>query len=187
MLDVPKYLLEERRRLGHDVRDEMWEGVLHMVPPPSGRHQRLNAELVAVMVPLARGRRLLVLTEAGIFRPGAVERDYRVPDLVVARPEHYWPELGIVGAAELVVELRSPGDETYEKLPFYAGLGCRQVLVIDPETGEVELFEYVEGELQRTTTPSLMLHALELTVATADDPLRLLLASPDGSAAIPLD
>jgi hypothetical protein len=36
MLDVPGSLLDERRRLGLDVVDEVWEGVLHMVPPPSG-------------------------------------------------------------------------------------------------------------------------------------------------------
>ena len=37
MLDVPESLLDERRRLGLDVFDEVWEGVLHMVPPPSDR------------------------------------------------------------------------------------------------------------------------------------------------------
>ena len=45
MLDVPESLLDERRRLGLDVFDEVWEGVLHMVPPPSGEHQRLELEL----------------------------------------------------------------------------------------------------------------------------------------------
>lgn len=34
MLEVPEGLLAERARLGHDRFDEMWEGVLHMVPPP---------------------------------------------------------------------------------------------------------------------------------------------------------
>jgi hypothetical protein len=34
MLDAPQAMLDERRRPGHDVRDEMWDGVLHMVPPP---------------------------------------------------------------------------------------------------------------------------------------------------------
>ena len=45
MLDVPESLLDERRRQGLDVFDEVWEGVLHMVPPPSGEHQRLELEL----------------------------------------------------------------------------------------------------------------------------------------------
>ena len=36
MLEAPQAMLDERRRLGHAVRDEMWDGVLHMVPPPGG-------------------------------------------------------------------------------------------------------------------------------------------------------
>lgn len=33
-IGVPDRFLEERHRLGHDKQDELWEGVLHMVPPP---------------------------------------------------------------------------------------------------------------------------------------------------------
>ena len=54
MLDVPESLLDERRRLGLDVFDEVWEGVLHMVPPPSEEHQRLGSELIAVFVGTAK-------------------------------------------------------------------------------------------------------------------------------------
>jgi len=32
MLDVPEALVEERRRLGIDGFDEMWEGELHSIP-----------------------------------------------------------------------------------------------------------------------------------------------------------
>ena len=35
-------LLERRRRLGQDLFDEVWEGVLHMNPAPSGRHGDLE-------------------------------------------------------------------------------------------------------------------------------------------------
>jgi len=37
MLEAPEELLAERRRKGHDRFDEVWEGVLHMLPPPSSR------------------------------------------------------------------------------------------------------------------------------------------------------
>lgn len=36
-LEAPEQLLAERRRLGFDGRDEMWEGELHMV------HRRSSA------------------------------------------------------------------------------------------------------------------------------------------------
>ena len=37
MLEVDPALLEQRRRLGLDHWDEMWEGVLHMGTGPPGR------------------------------------------------------------------------------------------------------------------------------------------------------
>jgi Uma2 family endonuclease len=40
--------------------------------------------------------------------------------------------------AEVVVELRSPDDETYAKLDWYARLGVGQVLVVDVATRRAE-------------------------------------------------
>jgi hypothetical protein len=34
-IEAPQAMLDERRRLGLDRRDEMWDGVLHVVPLPS--------------------------------------------------------------------------------------------------------------------------------------------------------
>jgi hypothetical protein len=42
-------LLERRRRLGQDLFDEVWEGVLHMNPAPSRRHARIEAQLLAIL------------------------------------------------------------------------------------------------------------------------------------------
>lgn len=86
LLDVPESLLEERRRTGVDVFDEVWDGVLHMVPPPSSWHQQLGTRMVVAVVPLAEGKGLVASYQTGVFRAGAGESDYRVPDLVVARP-----------------------------------------------------------------------------------------------------
>jgi Uma2 family endonuclease len=36
------------------------------------------------------------------------------------------------GAPDAVIEIRSPDDETDEKLPFFAALGVAEVIVIDP-------------------------------------------------------
>lgn len=46
-------LLAERERLGLDRRDEVWEGVLHMIPPPSTRHELLAPQLVRLIGPYA--------------------------------------------------------------------------------------------------------------------------------------
>jgi hypothetical protein len=46
-------LLERRRRLGQNRFDEVWDGVLHMIPAPSYEHQRLSQRLAVI---LDRGR-----------------------------------------------------------------------------------------------------------------------------------
>jgi hypothetical protein len=45
VIGLPEGYLEERRRKGLDGRDEMWEGVLHLVPAPSAKHQGLGTDL----------------------------------------------------------------------------------------------------------------------------------------------
>lgn len=69
MVNVPDSLLAERRRTGVDLFDEMWEGLLHVVPAPSAAHQRLNAELMMVLGPLAKARGLVPLVEANVIAP----------------------------------------------------------------------------------------------------------------------
>lgn len=137
--NVPESLIDERRRTGADRWDEMWNGVLHMAAFPSGWHQRLGTELLAILLPIAKARGLLCSYETAVHRPGHIDQDYRGPDLVFYRPE-VAHERGVVGAPEVVVEILSPDDETYEKLPWYAELGTREVLVIDPDSRRVELF-----------------------------------------------
>ncbi len=75
-------LIERRRRLGLDRRDELWDGVLHMNPAPHGRHHRVQQQLAQLLGPpaIAAG-----LTPAvGEFNLGS-EHDYRVPDGAVPR------------------------------------------------------------------------------------------------------
>ncbi len=119
-------LLERRRRLGLDRGDEMWEGVLHMNPGPHGRHHRIQQQLAELLGPpaLAAG-----LTPAiGDFNLGT-EDDYRVPDGAIHRPG---PDEMYYATAALVVEIVSPGDETWQKLPFYAAHGVDELLIVDP-------------------------------------------------------
>ena len=71
------------------------------------------------------GRRVALREPAGIF---ADAEDWRVPDQVYARPDQEIEE-GLTGA-ELVVEIRSPDDESYAKLPFYAGRGITEAMII---------------------------------------------------------
>ncbi len=45
----------------------------------------------------------------------------------------------MLGTADLVVEVRSPDDESYAKLDFYAAKGVREVLVLHPAEGSADI------------------------------------------------
>lgn len=137
-IDVPQEFLEERRQLGHDKRDELWEGELHMVPPGSFIHGSVSMDLGIALTPIAKRRELLVrLSEIGVFNPN-VDKSYRIPDVSVARPEHV-SDRGFEGA-ELVIEVLSPNDESRKKFDFYARIGVREVWLVEPKTRETELY-----------------------------------------------
>ena len=171
LVEVPERMLAERRRLGLDGHDEMWDGVVHMVPPASGRHQRLGSEMLLVLSPLAKRLGLVSSYETGLFRSAD---DYRVLDLLFCRAEHV-SDRGAEGA-DLVIELRSAGDETYAKLDFYAALGVGEVLVVHPADRAVELFRLVDSRLLPVSTDAeggLHSDVLGVRCTTHDDALHL--------------
>jgi Uma2 family endonuclease len=121
-------LIEHRRRLGLDHRDEIWDGVLHMNPPPTGEHQVILQQLAELLGPLARRVGLVpVVNEFGLGREG--KDNYRVPDGGLHRRA---PRGVYQGTAALVIEIVSPGDESWDKLPFYAAHEVDEVLIVDP-------------------------------------------------------
>jgi Uma2 family endonuclease len=179
MLDAPQAMLDERRRLGLDVRDEMWDGVLHVVPPPGGPHQRLSTRFVMVVGPVAERRGLVPHMETGLFR---ADDDYRVPDQLYCRPEHL-SDRGVEGA-ELVVEIRSKGDESYDKVDFYSRVGVREMIVAHPRERRVELFRAVGGRLvpvQPGPAGEHVSEVLGITLRTVDGKLEI---SWDGGSAV---
>jgi Uma2 family endonuclease len=183
MLRAPEELLSERRRRGTDRWDEVWEGVLHMVPPPSFSHQQFGSELLAVLRPLARRLGLDLTYETGIFKPGQGEGDYRVPDLVCSKPAQRSAR-GIEGRAELVVEILSPDDESRDKLAFYASLGVPEVWLVDPDTRVLELHVLHGGTFQVAPPDehgAVRSAVLELTLGRMAGP-RLLVTWSDGQA-----
>lgn len=119
-------LIERRRAAGADLYDEVWEGEYHMVPAPGGPHAVLDNELAVLLHPFAQAAGLVGSGPFNLGRPD----DYRVPD----RGLHRSPPSGTwVATAALAVEIVSPGDETWDKLPFYAAHGVDEVLVADPQ------------------------------------------------------
>jgi len=135
LIGLDEAFLAARESKGLHKLDERWEGEWHLVNPPRSWHNLLNTALFRVLVVLAEEHSLVSSCEAmGIF--GAKD-DWRIPDQVHCRPEHV-TDAG-VSSAELVVEVRSPGDDSYAKLPFYAARGIAEVLIVH-EDRRVELY-----------------------------------------------
>ena len=134
-------LLERRRRSGLDRLDEVWEGVRHMVPAPSGEHAYVAQQLAVLLDRPCRDAGLV--PAIGEFNLGESEHDYRVPDGGVhsAIPRGIW-----FPTAMIVVEIVSPGDESWEKLPFYARHRVNEVLILDPREHTVRWFALGDGD-----------------------------------------
>lgn len=73
---------------------------------------------------------------------GESEQDFRVPDggLLAPGAAGVW-----LSTAAIVVEILSPGDETWQKLPFYAAHHVDEVLVVDPHERTVTWLGLREG------------------------------------------
>ncbi|MGN6694741.1 MAG: Uma2 family endonuclease [Aquihabitans sp.] len=135
--DVPEDLLAERKRRGLDRYDEVWNGVLHMNPSPIPRHAHVAVVLFRALDALAADAGFSVLWEQNLIPPHEPGwNDYRIPDLIVFGPD-VEADRGIQGAPELVVEIGSPGDESFQKLPFYEEIGAREVLIIERDTAAI--------------------------------------------------
>ena len=87
---------------------------------------------------------------------GWPDKNYRVPDLVLLTPERFFIDHNeyFEGPPDVVVEIHSPGDEAYEKLPFYADLGVPEVWIIDRETKDPEIYLLKRGRYKKQTPGS---------------------------------
>jgi Uma2 family endonuclease len=130
-----------RRRAGLDRLDEVWEGVLHMVPAPSRKHAKIATQLALALDAPARDAGFeLTMHE---FNLGESERDFRVPDGGLHRPggDEMWHS-----TAAMVIEIVSPEDETWQKLPFYAAHEVDELLIVDPAERSVHWLALSDGQ-----------------------------------------
>jgi Uma2 family endonuclease len=154
----PGYPLEvhpdERKRLGLDHRDEVWDGEVHMVPPSSARNQRLASRLILALHPIVERRRLEILPEVGVRDTAKAWSDFRVPDLTIVDPRQV-SDAAVEGSAEVIIEILSPNDESRAKFPFYARRRVREIWLIEPISRTIEIFALREDKYDITTRSTL--------------------------------
>lgn len=142
-------VLAYRRRTGADRWDEMWAGVLHMPPAPNRAHQDLSYLLENWLrkhwAASIGGR---VHHEVNVASPGRWPHDYRIPDLVLLKPDRFHVDRNeyFEGAPTAVVEIHCPGDEAYEKLDFYAELAVAEAWIIDRDSRRPEVYALAGGQ-----------------------------------------
>jgi Uma2 family endonuclease len=147
--DQAEQLIQERKRVGADRYDEVWDGIYVMPSLPHLVQQALVSHLNSIF-----GE---VVTRPGLGHvyPGANVSDrgadwktnYRVPDLVVVLEDSraISHSTHIQGGPDFLVEIESPGDDSEEKVPFYGKLGVRELLLIHRDKRTVRLLR-LEGE-----------------------------------------
>lgn len=131
------------------------------------------------LVPVARRRGLEFWSDGtGVYGPG--DKNWRIPDISLSRPEH--ASARGLETAELVVEVLSPDDESRQKLPYYAKIGIREVWLIDPTTRVIEIYTLVTDtyELVAFVNGVAMSPCLGITLSVVAGP-RLRLADIDGT------
>jgi len=149
---VEETLLAERRRSGLDKYDEVWDGVYVMAPLANNEHADIQTKLAIILGTL--------ITFCGLGRVHAGAnvsdqendwtRNYRCPDVLVFlngnkaedRLTHWF------GGPDFAVEVASRGDQSREKIDFYAGVGVRELLIVDRDPWQLELFRLIDGWLR---------------------------------------
>lgn len=141
---------EDYLRLPDDgKRYEVLEGVLHVVPSPTVRHQRISRELGFQIFQYVSQHGVGEVFYAPldiVFSHTSVAQ----PDLVYVSRERQSviTEKHIAGAPDLVVEIVSPSTSAYDrvtKAQVYARYGVSYYWVVDPEIIVVEEFRLERG------------------------------------------
>jgi Uma2 family endonuclease len=143
-------LIAERRAAGGDKYDEVWEGDYVMAPIADDEHQDVQLALGSALLQVMRPHGAFVRAGVNVTdRDEGWEHNYRCPDVVVFLADTTARNCGShwVGGPDFAVEILSPGDRTPKKLPFYASVNVRELLVIARKPWSLELFRLRDGEL----------------------------------------
>jgi Uma2 family endonuclease len=166
-------LIAERKARGIDQHDEVWDGVYVMSPLADDEHQNLVGEFDSIL------RAEVQRPGLGKVRPGVNVSDrepewtsnFRVPDVAVFLNDTRAINRGAfwLGGPDFAIEIASENDRTRDKLPFYANVGVRELLIVDRDPWALELYRLRDGELKsvgRSTPKQPVLLASEVLPIT---------------------
>ena len=157
--DEAAHVQEKRHALGQDQHDEVWDEEVIVMPLPNVEHQVLVQGLTFII------QSLYGWPCPHHICPGVNVSDrafnwkanFRCLDVAVylqGNPgvcyDSFWH-----GGPDFLVEIVSEDDRSREKLPFYASINTREVLIIDREPWCLELYQLQNGQLVNVGVSSL--------------------------------
>ena len=170
-----KFTYEDYRNTPDDVRYELLDGELIMVPAPNMAHQGISTILLRLIDTLVYLRKLGKVFHAPtdvVFS----DTDTVQPDLIFVSNErsHIITEDNIRGAPDLVIEILSPStagrDRTFKRT-LYERNGVKEYWMVDPSARNITVlllgqdgYELagIYGEGQTLTSPTLPGFSLNL-------------------------
>jgi len=149
--DFCRALIRERQERDMDKYDEVWDGVYVVPALPTNPHQDLVTGLSTILyIVIALESRGRVQAGANVSdRRSGWDHNFRGPDVVVVLNESraidcttHW-----FGGPDFLIEARSPGDESYQKIPFYSKIQVGELLIIHRDTRQLQLYRHNGQEL----------------------------------------
>jgi Uma2 family endonuclease len=148
-----KFTYEDYALLPEDRRYEIVDGEPFLTPAPTTLHQIVSGRLEHVL------REFLNRTGVGVMLHAPCDvvlspHDVVQPDILIvtAQRKAIIAEKYVAGAPDLVVEILSPSTESRDrvaKAKRYATFGVREMWLVDPATGTIEVLVNSEEGFRR--------------------------------------
>jgi len=145
-------LLSNREKSPEHRADEVWEGVTVIMPEADLEHDDIAGFFYRAFW-AAFGETTPHRIQFRINVSDRVEgwiENYRIPDTSVFLSGNTAQRCGThyAGGPDLALEVVSPDDRSRDKLDFYGRIGTREVIIVDRNPWQLELYQLRRGRLR---------------------------------------